>query len=131
MRNSALTTIAPTGSISMLLDCSSGVEPFFALAYSKEVMSGQKLSYVNPYLERELKRIGLYNDEIIKEIEKTGSIQHIENIPREIKKYDREYRIKNIEKIRKYQREYQRKNILKRLERLGIEDLSRSGLLAL
>ncbi|MFH1284318.1 MAG: adenosylcobalamin-dependent ribonucleoside-diphosphate reductase [Candidatus Peregrinibacteria bacterium] len=86
MRNSALTTIAPTGSISMLLDCSSGVEPFFALAYSKEVMSGQKLSYVNPYLERELKRIGLYNDEIIKEIEKTGSIQHIENIPREIKR---------------------------------------------
>jgi len=86
MRNSALTTIAPTGSISMLVDCSSGVEPFFALAYTKEVMSGQKLSYINPYLERELEKLGLHNEEMIKEIEKTGSIQHIERIPHDIKR---------------------------------------------
>lgn len=86
MRNSALTTIAPTGSISMLLDCSSGVEPFFALAYQKEVMSGQKLSYVNPYLEKELDKLGLNNEEIIEEIEKTGSVQHIEKIPHNIKR---------------------------------------------
>lgn len=85
-RNSALTTIAPTGSISMLLDCSSGVEPFFALAYNKEVMSGQHLSYVNPYLEKELQKHNIYNEEIIKEIEKTGSIQHIERIPQDIKR---------------------------------------------
>ncbi len=86
MRNSALTTVAPTGSISMLLECSSGVEPFFALAYNKEVMSGQTLSYINPHLEEELKKLGLYTDEIIKEIEKTGSIQHIERIPQGIRK---------------------------------------------
>jgi len=86
MRNSALTTIAPTGSISMLLDCSSGVEPFFALAYQKEVMSGQKLTYVNPYLEAELKKLNLYSEELIQEIEKTGSIQHIEKIPDTLKK---------------------------------------------
>ncbi|MBD3360910.1 hypothetical protein GF366_03860 [Candidatus Peregrinibacteria bacterium] len=86
MRNSALTTIAPTGSISMLLDCSSGVEPFFALAYTKEVMSGQNLTYVNPHLKKELKKYDLYNDEMIKEIEKEGSIQHIEKIPQEIKR---------------------------------------------
>lgn len=85
-RNSALTTIAPTGSISMLLDCSSGVEPFFALAYYKEVMSGQKLIYVNPYLEKELKACDLYTDEIIKEIQSTGSIQHIKEIPEETRK---------------------------------------------
>ena len=86
MRNSALTTIAPTGSISMLLDCSSGVEPFFALAYTKEVMSGQHLTYMNPHLEKELKKHDLYTEEIIKEIEKTGSIQHIEQIPQNIKR---------------------------------------------
>ena len=83
MRNSALTTVAPTGSISMLLDCSSGIEPFFALAYYKEVMSGQKLIYVNPYLEKELKKLNLYNEDIISEIQKTGSVQHIEAIPKE------------------------------------------------
>jgi ribonucleoside-diphosphate reductase alpha chain len=86
MRNSALTTIAPTGSISMLLDCSSGVEPFFALAYEKEVMSGQRLTYINPHLEQELKKLNLHNEEIIKEIEKTGSIQHIKEIPKNTKR---------------------------------------------
>lgn len=86
MRNSALTTIAPTGSISMLLDCSSGVEPFFALAYYKEVMSGQKLIYINPFLEEELKKLDLYKDEIVKDIEANGTIQHIETIPEETRK---------------------------------------------
>ncbi len=85
-RNAALTTVAPTGSISMILDCSSGVEPFFALAYYKEVMSGQKLMYVNPYLEEELKKHDLFKDEIIKEIQATGSVQGIEEIPEEVRK---------------------------------------------
>jgi len=85
-RNAALTTVAPTGSISMLVDCSSGIEPFFALAYQKEVMSGQRLIYINKYLESELKRINLYTEEITKEIEKTGSIQHIKEIPENIRK---------------------------------------------
>ncbi|MFA6305185.1 MAG: adenosylcobalamin-dependent ribonucleoside-diphosphate reductase [Candidatus Gracilibacteria bacterium] len=80
-RNAALTTVAPTGSISMLFDCSSGVEPFFALAYQKEVMSGQKLMYINSILEEELKKLNLYREDIIKEIERTGSIQHIKEIP--------------------------------------------------
>ncbi len=86
MRNSALTTIAPTGSISMILDCSSGIEPFFALSYYKEVMNGQKLIYLNPYLEKELKSLDLYREEIIKEIEKNGSIQNIKEIPEETKR---------------------------------------------
>lgn len=85
-RNSALSTIAPTGSISMIVDCSSGVEPFFALAYYKQVMGGQKLIYVNPYLEEALKEHDIYSEELIKEIESSGSIQHIEKIPEEIKK---------------------------------------------
>ncbi len=86
MRNSALTTIAPTGSISMIFDCSSGVEPFFALSYMKEVMSGQKLLYINSYLEEELKKLNLNNEETIKEIERTGSIQHLERIPENTRK---------------------------------------------
>ncbi|MEK7672601.1 MAG: adenosylcobalamin-dependent ribonucleoside-diphosphate reductase [Patescibacteria group bacterium] len=85
-RNSNLTTVAPTGSISMLLDCSSGVEPFFALSYYKEVMGGQKLAYINPFLEAELKRLNLDTDDIIREIEKAGTIQHIAEIPEETRR---------------------------------------------
>jgi ribonucleoside-diphosphate reductase alpha chain len=86
MRNSALTTVAPTGSISMLADCCSGIEPFFALAYYKEVMNGQKLMYLNPYLEEALKKYNLNTEEVKSEIYRTGSLQHIKEIPAEIKK---------------------------------------------
>jgi ribonucleoside-diphosphate reductase alpha chain len=85
-RNAALTTVAPTGSISMLADCSSGIEPFFALAYYKEVMNGQKLMYLNPHLEKELKKHNLDTDEIKEELHKSGTIQHIKGIPEHIKK---------------------------------------------
>ncbi len=70
----------------MLLDCSSGIEPFFALIYYKEVMSGQKLRYVNSHLKEELKKLGLDKEEIIEEIESTGTLQHIKEIPEEIRK---------------------------------------------
>ncbi|MFA7685318.1 MAG: hypothetical protein WCX95_00775 [Candidatus Gracilibacteria bacterium] len=86
MRNSALTTVAPTGSISMLADCCSGIEPFFALAYYKEVMNGQKMMYLNPYLEAALKEHHLDTEEIRAEIHRTGSLQHIAGIPAEVKK---------------------------------------------
>ncbi|MBI4235400.1 adenosylcobalamin-dependent ribonucleoside-diphosphate reductase [Candidatus Peregrinibacteria bacterium] len=85
-RNAAKTTVAPTGSISMLFDCSSGVEPFFALAYYKEVMGGQKLLYLNSFLEAELKKLNLYKDQIIQEIHKTGSVQNIKEIPQEVRR---------------------------------------------
>ncbi|MDD3861573.1 MAG: adenosylcobalamin-dependent ribonucleoside-diphosphate reductase, partial [Candidatus Gracilibacteria bacterium] len=86
MRNSALTTVAPTGSISMIADCCSGIEPFFALAYYKEVMNGQKMMYLNPYLEAELKKHNLDTEEIRGEIHRTGSLQNIESIPAELKR---------------------------------------------
>lgn len=86
-RNAALTTVAPTGSISMLLDCSSGVEPFFALAYTKEnIMGGDKLKYFNKYFEAELKRLGLYSEELLEDVVKTGSVQHRTDLPEEIRK---------------------------------------------
>ncbi|MDX9970738.1 MAG: adenosylcobalamin-dependent ribonucleoside-diphosphate reductase [Candidatus Gracilibacteria bacterium] len=86
MRNAALTTVAPTGSISMAYECSSGIEPVFALAYYKEVMGGQQLTYLNPYLKEELKKLDLYNDEILNKIQKTGSVQDIMEIPEETRK---------------------------------------------
>lgn len=86
LRNAALTSIAPTGSISMICDISSGIEPYFALVYVKsQVMGGQNLYYVNKHLERELKERNLYSEELMKKIAHTGSIQNIEEIPKEIR----------------------------------------------
>jgi len=85
-RNAAKTTIAPTGSISMIFDCSSGVEPFFALAYYKQVMGGQKLRYINSLLEAELKRLDLYREDILESIINKGTIQHIKEIPEETRR---------------------------------------------
>jgi ribonucleoside-diphosphate reductase alpha chain len=85
-RNSALNTVAPTGSLSMVADCGSGIEPFFALAYNKVVMGGQSLIYINPYLEAELDKLGLNTEKIKDEIERSGTLQHIEEIPEETKR---------------------------------------------
>lgn len=87
MRNAALTTVAPTGTIAMMFDAGSGVEPFFALAYKKENILGGKasLSYVNKYLESELKSRGLYKDEILAQISEEGTLQNIPEIPADMK----------------------------------------------
>ncbi|HXF44425.1 MAG TPA: adenosylcobalamin-dependent ribonucleoside-diphosphate reductase [Candidatus Paceibacterota bacterium] len=88
MRNAALTTIAPTGSISMMYDVSSGVEPNFALAYVKQDKDGVKYQYLNRYFEAELKKRGFSEKkmaEIKDEIMKKGSIQHMTDLPRDLR----------------------------------------------
>ncbi len=85
-RNAALTTVAPTGSISMFFDCSSGVEPFFALAYYKEVMGGDRLPYFNAYFEKTLRERGLYTDELLQDVLKSGTIQHRTDLPEDIRR---------------------------------------------
>jgi len=87
-RNTALTTIAPTGTISMFFDVSGGIEPYFALAYHYAgILGGDvKLSYVNKHLEAALREAGLYTDELMERIIKTGSLQAIAEIPDHIKK---------------------------------------------
>ncbi len=86
-RNVALTCIAPTGSISMVAEVASGLEPYFALAYEKSnIMGGMSLRYVNKHLEAELEKRGLATEEILDKITKTGSVQGIEEIPEEIRR---------------------------------------------
>lgn len=86
MRNAALTTIAPTGKISMMFDTTSGVEPEFALVYTKKAMDGQEFLYTNQYLEHDLKQLGIYSLELMERISKRGSLQGIDEIPAELKK---------------------------------------------
>jgi len=88
MRNAALTTIAPTGSISMMFDTSSGVEPNFALAYVKQDKDGVKYHYLNKYFEAELRRRHFSDEkvaEIKEEIMKKGSIQALKDLPQDLR----------------------------------------------
>ncbi|HEX9721758.1 MAG TPA: adenosylcobalamin-dependent ribonucleoside-diphosphate reductase [Candidatus Paceibacterota bacterium] len=88
MRNAALTTVAPTGSISMMMDCSSGVEPNFALAYVKQDKDGQQYRYFNKYFQEALDALQLAGDqqkEIMDGVMQKGSIQSISWLPQEIR----------------------------------------------
>ena len=89
MRNATTTTIAPTGSISIIAGCSSGIEPLFAVAYVRKVLDGTELKEVHPLFKEALRRAGIEpqkQEKIIAEALKTGSIQHLEEVPEEIKK---------------------------------------------
>jgi ribonucleoside-diphosphate reductase alpha chain len=93
VRNMAITTIAPTGSISMLADASSGIEPVFALAFTKNVVEEAGLSYINKYFERELAEARWADgdqehkvrDRIVREVAQAGSVAHISGVPDEVK----------------------------------------------
>lgn len=85
MRNATVTTIAPTGTISMIADTSSGIEPQFSLVYVKNVMDGEKLLYVNKWFEASLAEWGLLTQELLDEVSNDGSVAHNINIPDELK----------------------------------------------
>ncbi len=87
VRNAARTTIAPTGTISLLADCSSGIEPHFALTYAKNTIEGKRLFNTNPYFLEALKEYGLDSEDILAKIEENkGSIQNLEDMPESLKK---------------------------------------------
>ncbi len=85
MRNATHTTIAPTGTISMIADTSSGIEPQFSLVYVKNVMDGEQLLYVNKWFEAALEEWGLLSQTILEEVSQTGSISHVTEMPQELK----------------------------------------------
>ncbi|OHT02898.1 Ribonucleotide reductase, all-alpha domain containing protein [Tritrichomonas foetus] len=87
MRNASLTNVAPTGSTSMLLDVSSGVEPYFALAYRRgNCLAGKMEPFVNKHLKNALLKAECYTDEIMEQILQTGTLQNVKGIPDSIKK---------------------------------------------
>ncbi len=85
MRNASVTTIAPTGTISLIAGCSSGIEPYYAIAFTRNVLGGEKLFDVNPVFEQKLKDLELYSEELIERISSTNTIQQLKDIPEELK----------------------------------------------
>lgn len=85
LRNATVNTIAPTGTISIVAGCSSGIEPLFALSFVRNVLSGTKLFEIHPHFERELHKRGLYSRELMAKIGQRGSLRDIDDIPSEIK----------------------------------------------
>ncbi len=81
LRNSTRTTIAPTGTISIIGNCSSGIEPLFALSYVRNVMDNTRLVEVNPYFEDVARKEGFFSDELMAELAERGSCQGIPQVP--------------------------------------------------
>jgi len=86
MRNATVTTIAPTGSISIIAGCSSGIEPIFAISFIRNVLGGTRLFETNPLFETIAKDRGFYNAGLLEEIARTGSVQKIDGVPEDVKR---------------------------------------------
>ncbi len=86
MRNATTTTIAPTGTISIIADTSSGIEPVFAVAYARHVLDGKTFLEIHPLFIKTAKKEGFYSKKLSSEIAKTGSIQSVKSVPDHIKK---------------------------------------------
>ena len=85
LRNATTTTIAPTGTLSIIAGCSSGVEPLFAVCYVRTVMEGTKLIEVNPYFEQAAKKHGFWSRELLEKVAENGSLHGIPEIPDSVK----------------------------------------------
>jgi ribonucleoside-diphosphate reductase alpha chain len=80
-RNAALTSIQPTGTVSMIADCASGCEPYFSIVAVKNVMDGDRLILVNKYFEKIAREEGFYSQELMSKVADTGTVLGHPEIP--------------------------------------------------
>jgi ribonucleoside-diphosphate reductase alpha chain len=86
MRNATITTIAPTGTLSIIAGVSSGIEPIFALAFARHVLDGKELLEVNPLFEGIARKENFYSENLMREIAQKGHLNHRPGIPEKIRK---------------------------------------------
>lgn len=86
IRNGTVTTIAPTGTLSIIAGVSSGIEPVFAYVFIRNIMDSTKMIEVNPVLKQTLEDRSLYSDELMEKIASAGTLAEIEEIPEDIRK---------------------------------------------
>ena len=82
LRNATITTIAPTGTLSILAGCSSGVEPLFALSFARNVMDGERLMEVNPHFEEALREIDCYSQPLLEGVAELGPSRASTSFPK-------------------------------------------------
>ena len=85
-RNATVTTVAPTGTISIIAGCSSGIEPLFAVSFMRNVLGGARLFETNALFEETAKARGFYSAKLLEEIARTGSVQKIGGVPEDVKR---------------------------------------------
>lgn len=85
VRNATVTTIAPTGTISMIAGCSGGIEPLFAVAFMRR-QAGLEMPDVNPEFVKVAKERGFYSDELMEKVAREGSVRHIEEVPEDARR---------------------------------------------
>jgi len=85
IRNATTTTIAPTGTISLIAGCSSGIEPLFALSYVRNVLDQTKLIEVNPLFERVARERGFYSEALMRRIAEVGSVSGLSEVPEDVR----------------------------------------------
>ena len=86
LRNATVTTIAPTGTISIIAGTSSGIEPLFAISFVRNVLEGARLLEVNRVFEEVAKRRGFYSRDLMMKIAKVGSVQGISEVPEDVRR---------------------------------------------
>jgi ribonucleoside-diphosphate reductase alpha chain len=86
MRNASCTTIAPTGTLSIIAGCSSGIEPLFALSYTRNILDGAQLIEGNPYFEKVARDGGFYSEELMKRLASGTKLHDIDGIPDDVKR---------------------------------------------
>jgi ribonucleoside-diphosphate reductase alpha chain len=86
MRNAATTTVAPTGTVSIIANCSGGIEPMFSLAFFRNVLDGQKLVEINNVFEEIAKERNIYSNELVEKIAENGTLANIAEIPEELRR---------------------------------------------
>jgi len=84
LRNATTTTIAPTGTIGLIADCSSGIEPLFAISYVRRAMETEMLPIVHPHFVNMAKRKGFYSEDLMREIARRGTVQKIHGVPKDV-----------------------------------------------
>jgi ribonucleoside-diphosphate reductase alpha chain len=85
IRNATTTTIAPTGTISIIGGCSSGIEPLFAVAFKRKVLDGDELIEVNPLFKERAEKEGFYTPELMERIAEQGTLAEVDGVPEHIK----------------------------------------------
>jgi len=85
LRNATRTTVAPTGSLSIIADTSSGIEPIFALAYTRTILGGKSFSVVDPAFREVAQACGIFSDDLARKVAETGSVQAAKGFPDDLK----------------------------------------------